>query len=633
MEDQGIMGLAPQQGTAAPPSAPAPQQAPTSSEVDPKLFEAAKNSVTPQEFATGTMEALKQQSPELAEAVEEIMSMSLPPEMIQGILSILEVVLKNPEQYPQIRQYAISQGLPEDLLPEAFDAEYLQFLKMTMDALSTEQGPSPSQEMPMEQAPQQFAAGGDADKTAAGVVVQKDPDNLEKLTQQISSQYNDLVSRDGNLAYSGRQSDLDTIFRAQARKLANKGVTDINNLRNVNGKLIDSSTNTIISTISRDRDTGATKWGDAFSGVKGGANFAIEFSRDGTPTLFPVYEKSKSLGQQIKSSFKKITDNPLGKLAIGVGLAFVTGGTSLVASIAGATGLSAATVAGAIGGMGASALAGDKGLDIVKNTLLGAVSGGAYDAYTAAGGFTDKLIPELGKSLGGIGKAVTGAPTALGNAMTGGALAGKTGIAGLMPTVIGGTALAYGLGAFDKENPEIEDLGLGFKKDVTPTQDAMNMLRDDPRYQVNLGKVSSRPAEFLPPVDISSAPFGPRDLAQVRPQDYGVKTLAMGGPVNPAAMPFAPYSRTQSRFAQGGIASMKQPVYGYVGGGTPQYPRRAGEIAGPGTGTSDDIPAMLSDGEFVFTAKSVRNMGGGDRKEGAKRMYAAMKQLENGGMA
>ena len=87
-------------------------------------------------------------------------------------------------------------------------------------------------------------------------------------------------------------------------------------------------------------------------------------------------------------------------------------------------------------------------------------------------------------------------------------------------------------------------------------------------------------------------------------------------------------------FNQGGIASMgQQPVYGYVGGGTPQYPRRSGEIAGPGTGTSDDIPAMLSDGEFVFTAKAVRNMGGGDRKEGAKRMYAMMKKLENGGMA
>ncbi len=34
-----------------------------------------------------------------------------------------------------------------------------------------------------------------------------------------------------------------------------------------------------------------------------------------------------------------------------------------------------------------------------------------------------------------------------------------------------------------------------------------------------------------------------------------------------------------------------------------------GEVDGPGTGTSDSIPAMLSDGEFVFTAKSVKQIG------------------------
>jgi hypothetical protein len=37
---------------------------------------------------------------------------------------------------------------------------------------------------------------------------------------------------------------------------------------------------------------------------------------------------------------------------------------------------------------------------------------------------------------------------------------------------------------------------------------------------------------------------------------------------------------------------------------------------------------MLSDGEFVFTAKAVRAMGNGSRRKGAKRMYAMMKDLE-----
>ena len=65
-------------------------------------------------------------------------------------------------------------------------------------------------------------------------------------------------------------------------------------------------------------------------------------------------------------------------------------------------------------------------------------------------------------------------------------------------------------------------------------------------------------------------------------------------------------------------------------GENPYYLNRAdgGEIVGPGTSTSDSIPAMLSDGEFVMNAKAVQGAGGGDRKEGAKRMYAMMKRFE-----
>lgn len=70
----------------------------------------------------------------------------------------------------------------------------------------------------------------------------------------------------------------------------------------------------------------------------------------------------------------------------------------------------------------------------------------------------------------------------------------------------------------------------------------------------------------------------------------------------------------------------------YREGGTAEYPRKTGAINGPGTGTSDSIPAMLSDGEFVFTAKAVRNAGGGSRRKGAKRMYKLMRALESGGM-
>ena len=66
-------------------------------------------------------------------------------------------------------------------------------------------------------------------------------------------------------------------------------------------------------------------------------------------------------------------------------------------------------------------------------------------------------------------------------------------------------------------------------------------------------------------------------------------------------------------------------------GGTPQFPRREMLIEGPGTETSDDIPAMLSDGEFVMNAQAVRGAdpsGNGNRQAGAKNLYDMMRNFE-----
>ena len=85
------------------------------------------------------------------------------------------------------------------------------------------------------------------------------------------------------------------------------------------------------------------------------------------------------------------------------------------------------------------------------------------------------------------------------------------------------------------------------------------------------------------------------------------------------------------KFAEGGVAELDM--------------RQGGESAGPGTGTSDDIPAMLSDGEFVMTAKATRGAGaykvktskGGielvktsspSREAGVKNMRKLMKTFE-----
>ena len=69
----------------------------------------------------------------------------------------------------------------------------------------------------------------------------------------------------------------------------------------------------------------------------------------------------------------------------------------------------------------------------------------------------------------------------------------------------------------------------------------------------------------------------------------------------PLALNFAYGGEARQYFNQGGIAMIQDLDM-----------REGGESEGPGTGTSDDIPAMLSDGEFVMTAKATRGAGSFD---------------------
>tara|TARA_R100000900_G_scaffold136841_1_gene114956 strand:+ start:175 stop:945 length:771 start_codon:yes stop_codon:yes gene_type:complete len=76
-----------------------------------------------------------------------------------------------------------------------------------------------------------------------------------------------------------------------------------------------------------------------------------------------------------------------------------------------------------------------------------------------------------------------------------------------------------------------------------------------------------------------------------------------------------------------------------------RYLANGGYIEGPGTGTSDSIPAQiyqngmpvqeaaLSDGEFVLREKDVNAIGGGNPGVGAAKLYAMQRQFDQGGMA
>ena len=124
--------------------------------------------------------------------------------------------------------------------------------------------------------------------------------------------------------------------------------------------------------------------------------------------------------------------------------------------------------------------------------------------------------------------------------------------------------------------------------------------------------------------------LAPNLLRTYGPLGFGGLALtgAMGG-FAPGPMPkpydaFAGMDRTPYQFAAPG--SQFRAAAG--GGEMTNFPRKNGAIRGPGTETSDDIPAMLSDGEFVMTARAVRGAGNGSRQDGMKRMYDMMRTFE-----
>lgn len=70
-------------------------------------------------------------------------------------------------------------------------------------------------------------------------------------------------------------------------------------------------------------------------------------------------------------------------------------------------------------------------------------------------------------------------------------------------------------------------------------------------------------------------------------------------------------------------------VYGFNTGGIANFPRRDGGIMPyEGGGRVDDVPAMLTAGEFVLTKDAVKGLGGGNQNVGIQRAYNMMNQLE-----
>jgi len=80
-------------------------------------------------------------------------------------------------------------------------------------------------------------------------------------------------------------------------------------------------------------------------------------------------------------------------------------------------------------------------------------------------------------------------------------------------------------------------------------------------------------------------------------------------------------------FARGGLAAPFEKLY--KSGKMRTDFRRGDAVSGPGDGQSDDIPAMLADGEFVFPADVVAALGNGSTKAGSEQLYKMMHNIRS----
>jgi len=198
-------------------------------------------------------------------------------------------------------------------------------------------------------------------------------------------------------------------------------------------------------------------------------------------------------------------------------------------------------------------LGGDTGQSRTEELLAAGVTQEQIDAAKAAGTF-DQLVAQArqggSNNQGGIFSGGSGE-----GGFFGGGSGGGMGNAGIM-----GISALLGKMAYDSAKDRAG--GLAATPEIT-----MDNLG---RYSIakNLGK------------DVSREEFG------LGPAPKSLVFASMGGPID------------RQYFNQGGIAAVRELDM-----------RDGGESAGPGTGTSDDIPAMLSDGEFVMTAAATKGAG------------------------
>ena len=252
------------------------------------------------------------------------------------------------------------------------------------------------------------------------------------------------------------------------------------------------------------------------------------------------------------------------------------------------------------------------GMDIIKGLQSGGIKGALgnlVDEGTLAGGL-------LGIGGGGAGQAIVNeAGEVIGYTSGGGG--GGAGLGGVLGGLLGGGGGGLG-GALGLAGIGALSAGLGklayedAKKQKGVPLTPLTTMSPTGRYNIE-AEIARRQGLPAPnPVEFGLLPAG--TLPKLSGGQPRGKNL--GGAIEELKGGMA---RGMSRggimaFATGGAVAMQE-------GGEmdpSKFPPMDGDINGAGTETSDDIPAMLSDGEFVMTARAVRGAGTYDMNQDNK---------------
>jgi|TARA_R100001440_G_scaffold44955_2_gene64696 hypothetical protein len=245
-----------------------------------------------------------------------------------------------------------------------------------------------------------------------------------------------------------------------------------------------------------------------------------------------------------------------------------------------------------------------------------------------------KILPAI---TGAIGFAVAGPVGASIGAGLGSAVRGDN------PANIATSALmGFGLGSFGASAGLVGGQGLGALGSSAKTMVSPPIANAPGGLG---GKVATTPGVFQRGVEafkgmsgLTKGALGLGAIAALSSMDEeeeesNISPSPEAGSIAPLDMRSAPVTYFDESTGEYGASA---PTYRSLKDGG--FPRKTGQIDGPGTEKSDDIPAMLSDGEFVMTAKAVRGLGAlkgakkndkiEQRRQGAKTMYEMMHKLE-----